>query len=516
MKRRNFLAGVAASGALSVSGWRSAVGSAGRAEAAKGELSSGSAEESPGSSVQKRAPNILLLLPDQWRFDWMSSNPDLPIRTPNLDRIAQRGTRFTNVIVGCPLCAPSRACLASGTEYGKSGVRSNLYDYPVDDLYSDPIRPTFYSMLRDGGYQVLGCGKLDLAKVSNWWGNDGMWRLPSLGFSKGINSPCKGDQPRSIRFSNGKPGDPYLIFLQSQGLLEKHLDDFAKRQKGQLYGATFATPLPDHAYGDNWIGQNGLDLLDAAPKDKPWYLQVNWTGPHCPLDITSRMESEVRGRTMPGANGKNEFSLPVNQEIRENYTAMCENIDRVIGLYLDKLSRMGELDNTIIVFSSDHGEMLGDHGRWAKMVPYQPSTSVPMIVAGPGVKHGVTSAALVSLIDLTATFLDYAGLPRPGDMDSRSIRPVLEGNAERHREFLVSALGGWQMAYDGQYKVVRGFNTALQHNSSEWTPCSKEVQGLPLLAFDLVQDPKENTNLSLDMPRGAQRVLEMVPPAGCA
>jgi arylsulfatase len=482
------------------------------AEVFSGEESGGA---QPTSSAQKRAPNILLLLPDQWRFDWMGGNPDLPIQTPNLDRMAQRGTRFTNVIVGCPLCAPSRACLASGMEYGRTGVRNNLWDYPVDDLYNDPIRPTFYSMLRGGGYHVLGCGKLDLAKLSNWWGNDGMWRLPSLGFSSGTSIPCKQDQPRSIRFNNGKPGDPYLIYLQSRGLLEKHLDDSAKRQKGG-YGATFATPLPDDAYCDNWIGQNGLDLLDTAPKDKPWYLQVNWAGPHDPEDITSRMESEVRGRTMPAVNGKNEYSLAVNQEIRQNYTAMCENIDRVIGLYLDKLSRMGELDNTIIVFSSDHGEMLGDHGRWGKMVPYQPSAGVPLIVAGPGVRQGVTNPALVSMIDLTATFLDYAGVPRPEDMDSRSIRPVLEGNAEQHREFLVSALGGWQMAYDGQYKVVRGFNANLQHNSSVWTPCSKEVQGLPLLAFDLIHDPRENANLAPNMPAGAQRVLEMVPSTGCA
>jgi hypothetical protein len=74
-------------------------------------------------------------------------------------------------------------------EYGKTGVRNNLADYPIDDMYSDPIKPTFYSMLRDGGYHVLGCGKLDLAKVSNWWGTDGMWRLPSLGFSRGTSIP---------------------------------------------------------------------------------------------------------------------------------------------------------------------------------------------------------------------------------------------------------------------------------------------------------------------------------------
>jgi arylsulfatase A-like enzyme len=318
-----------------------------------------------------------------------------------------------------------------------------------------------------------------------------------------------------VRFNNGEPGDPYLIFLQSKGLLADHLDDSAKRQQ-EGYAATFATPLPDDAYNDNWIAQSGLDLLASAPKNKPWYLQVNWAGPHDPLDITARMKSEVRGRTMPAPNGRNAYSAAVNQEIRQNYTAMCENIDRVIGLYLERLSSMGALENTIIVFGSDHGEMLGDHGRWAKMVPYQPSASVPLIVAGPGIRQGIRSEALVSLIDLTATFLDYAGVARPQDMDSRSIRPLLEGKTERHREVLLSALGGWQLAFDGQYKVVRGFNADLPHNSSEWTPCSKEVQGLPLLAFDLAHDPKENTNLAASMPSRAKRVLEMLPDPGCA
>ena len=129
---------------------------------------------------------------------------------------------------------------------------------------------------------------------------------------------------------------------------------------------------------------------------------------------------------MPAPNGVNEYSPAINQTIRQNYTAMCENIDRVIGLYLDKLAGKGELENTIVIFSSDHGEMLGDHGLWGKIVPYQPSASVPLIVSGPGVRQGTTSSALVSLIDLTASFLDYAGVLRPKDMDSRLLRSVVE------------------------------------------------------------------------------------------
>ena len=187
---------------------------------------------------------------------------------------------------------------------------------------------------------------------------------------------------------------------------------------------------------------------------------------------------------------------------------MCENIDRGIGLYLEKLASMGELENTIIVFSSDHGEMLGDHGRWGKSVPYHPSASVPMIVAGPGIRRGAASAALVSIMDLAATFLDYADTPVPKEMDSRSFRPLLEGKTENHRDVVFSGLGAWRLAFDGQYKVITGFNPKIARIGDDWTPSSKEVEGVQTLVFDLSQDPYENKDLFQEMPSAAGKLLE--------
>jgi len=144
------------------------------------------------------------------------------------------------------------------------------------------------------------------------------------------------------------------------------------------------------------------------------------------MDITDRMEKRARGIVFPQPNGNTQFPPDVHVAIRQNYSAMVENIDRWVGLYLDELRKRGELENTIIVFSSDHDEMLGDHNRWEKSVPYQQSVSVPLVVAGPGVHKNATSNALVSIMDLAATFLDYASIPVPKDMDSRSLRRVLE------------------------------------------------------------------------------------------
>ena len=119
-----------------------------------------------GAQSARSRPNILLLFPDQHRYDWTGFNKALPVRTPNLDRLAVRGVRFTNAVVASPLCAPSRACLASGSEYDRCGVRDNSQDYPVG-------RKTYYTLLRESGYHTAACGKIDLHKGSPSWGLNG-------------------------------------------------------------------------------------------------------------------------------------------------------------------------------------------------------------------------------------------------------------------------------------------------------------------------------------------------------
>jgi arylsulfatase len=130
---------------------------------------------------------------------------------------------------------------------------------------------------------------------------------------------------------------------------------------------------------------------------------------------------------------------------------LFRSIDSHIGRFLDLVRQRGELERTVIVYSSDHGEMLGDHGRWGKSTYYQPSVGVPLVVAGPGVRAGVASDALVSTHDLTATFLESAGLPPLPGMESRSLLPVLSGAAETHRAHVRSGLGPWRMVCAGRH-----------------------------------------------------------------
>lgn len=424
-------------------------------------------------------PNILFFFPDQHRFDWTGLNRAVQVRTPNLNSLAKAGVSFRNAVVASPLCAPSRACLASGREYGRCGVRDNTQDYPV-------TQTTFYTLLRDAGYHVTGCGKLDLHKGSSTWGLDGKHLLPEWGFSDGIDNAGKMD---AIASGAKAPQDPYMAFLEREGLREMHLADFRRRAARQ-YADTAPTPLPDRAYCDNWIAENGLRLLRASPKSQPWFLVVNFTGPHPPVDITRSMEHTCRDRNFPQPNRSTEFDPQTHVAIRQNYSSMVENIDRWLGAYREELRKRGEVENTLIVYSSDHGEMLGDHNLWGKTLPYHPSVSVPLVMAGPGVNARGASDALVNHIDLASTFLDCAGVRTPNDMDSRSLWPVLSGKARHHRDALRSGFGRWRLVYDGKHKLIRGFDPRAPRNQSA------PDGSVPDLLFDLQADPIENTDLA--------------------
>jgi arylsulfatase len=236
---------------------------------------------------------------------------------------------------------------------------------------------------------------------------------------------------------------------------------------------------------------------------------VNFAGPHDPEDITVAMEKKCRGRSYPPPNRNTQFSPEVHDAIRQNYTAMVENLDRWVGIYIQELSRRGELDNTIIVFSSDHGEMLGDHNRWRKSVPFEASVRVPLVVAGPGIRKGLRSNALVNHIDISATFLDFAGVPKAAGMTSQSLRPLLEGRTQAHREYVRSGLGGWRMVTDGRYKLVVGFDPDSKVGEIA-KQRREDTRTTPPLLFDLRNDAQENQNLAGEQKDIVLRLSELV------
>lgn len=448
-----------------------------------------------------RAPNILLLLPDQHRFDWSGATPGLAVRTPHLDALGRRGTRFTHALCPSPLCAPSRACLASGREYDRCGVPGNRTDYPL-------AQTTYYRLLRDaGGYHTAGVGKFDLHKASPIWGLDGRTRLCEWGFTDGIDNAGKRD---AVASGAEAPRDPYMAFLHARGLAAAHVADFRARRGDH---GTHPTPLPDDAYCDNWIAENGLALLRRFPRGRPWHLVVNFAGPHEPMDITRTMAAWYADADLPPphvtpAEGESLRARGLDAaelvQIRRNYSAMVENIDRWAGAFLQAVRDRGDEGETVVVWSSDHGEMLGDRGLWGKSQPWQPSVGIPLVVAGPGVAEGAVCTAPVSLMDLAATFLEYAGVPRPADMDSLSLRPLLEDRTAALRPFVRSGLGPWRLVFDGRYKLVAGYALAGARPLAGGGGAAE----VPPLLFDLQADPWEERDLASERPDVVERLAE--------
>jgi len=439
-----------------------------------------------------RKPNILLFFPDQHRGDWTGYRGG-PVRTPNLDALAARGQAFTNALTPSPLCSPARGCLAAAKAYDTQSVRHNQHDV-------DPAEPNIYQALRNTGYTVLGCGKFDLLKHAMDWGEDGRHegRLRDLGFSGGIDSAGKHDFVTA--HARGRP-EPFQAFLGEQGLLTAHLDDYADRTGvgNRMYTNTGPTPLPDDAYCDNWIAANGLALLDQAGRE-PWFLQVNFNGPHEPMDITAAMHERMTGREFPAPHHSTQYTPDAHQAIRACYAAMIENIDDHLGRYLDVLAKRDALDETIIVYASDHGEMLGDHGRWGKVVPYQPSVHIPLVMAGPGIDAKPQCGDWVDLVDLAVTLMDFAGAQPPTGSTGRNL---VIGGSDRHKS---TGLGTWRAVFHGTMKYVHNFSPdAAARGVAGSFDTDRDA---PCLLFDLAEDPEETRNIASSHPAAARRMRD--------
>ncbi len=443
-------------------------------------------------------PNFLFLLSDQHRADWLGRNPDIPVPTPHIDALARRGVDFTNAIVASPVCGPSRSCLASGMEYENCGVEVNR------DRYKPEIT-TCYKHLHDSGYHTMATGKIDLHKGRAGRTLDGRQDMEAWGFSDMLITAGKGG---SYFGEPVGPKEPYYAYLAQ---LDPPLgricaEDIAQRanpREENWWGMTDACPLDDEHYLDNFTARMGLELLDRAPDEAPWFLVLNFNGPHPPMDITARMERQYRGpdRVIEDFSQPHQYAGPFPPEqhvrIRQNYSAMIENIDGWVGTFQERLSERGDLDNTVVVYSSDHGEMLGDRGLWGKSVPYQASAGVPLVMAGPGIAHGHQSDALVSLMDLAATFVDCADRPVPSEMESRSLRTLLEQGSGEHREHARSALkvsrahaGRFRVVQDHRYKLIDGF---AEHRE----------------LYDRESDPLEIQNIAASKPQEVERLARL-------
>ena len=401
---------------------------------------------------------------DQHRYDYLETHENAPdaLNTPNMRRLTEMGVNFPNCTVNAPVCAPSRIGLASGIQPSRLGSLGNSSFYPTSI-------PTYYQQLRDHGYRVGCVGKLDLAKPDGYNGRYGdRPRTYNWGFTH--PEECEGKMHAG---GSATPIGPYTHYLQAKGLLEKFHQDYRNRRAsgGWIKNGSYDSVLPTEDFEDSYIGRRSTEFIENIPDDFPWHLFVSFVGPHDPFDPPTEYGDKYRQADMPtpitdNMEGKPEWvkKRTVNispEEIkvtRQQYCAATELIDDQIGNMLGALEERGMLENTYIIYSSDHGEMLGDHGLYTKSLAYEASLRVPLIVAGPGIEGNRVSYELVELIDINPTICDLVGVPILENIDGQSIGPVVRGETETHRSETVSRLGSFTCIRTHSHKLIESSN----------------------------------------------------------
>ena len=424
-------------------------------------------------------PNILFIMADQFRFDHLGYMGSDFVRTPNLDRLAVRGLVFTHCCTNAPVCAPARIGLATGLQPAHVGSLDNHSFLPNGVT-------TYYQRLRDAGYRVGCVGKLDLAKPDAYNGVEG--RRP-LTYRWGFTDPleCEGKQHAGRGpHPHDQPHGPYTAWLKERGLLKTFQEDYMRRRKGHPSN-TVDSALPTEAFEDVWIGDRAADWLGHITDEYPWHYFVSFVGPHNPFDPPTEFADHFRHAAMPDPIAARPEEIeasgwkcpPVDPDIvvtsRRQYCASIEAIDTAVGKMMQALEQRGILDNTYVVFSSDHGEMLGDFGRFHKSVPYESALRVPLFVTGPRIESG-RSDRLIELNDINPTICELAGLPTQESIDARSFAPALFGREMKARTEIVSALRGFRLIRTATHKYIENVN-------------------LPHELYDLADDPEEHRNI---------------------
>ncbi|PDH37938.1 MAG: hypothetical protein CNE99_07590 [OM182 bacterium MED-G24] len=422
-------------------------------------------------------PNILYIFADQMRGDCLGIVND-QVQTPHLDRLAAEGVTFTRCMSNSPLCVPARAALMNGQLPRQSGVWSNRSG-------ADEEGPSHVRNIRDAGYRTAVIGKTHL------------WRHSAAG-QAGLHVGTMEDKLKAWGFDDClEINDPietgwmdchYTDHLARQGLLEAHrafIMDWVKeayRGNDPIPWQQKPAPVPEGEDIDSWVGREAVRWLAQHDQSKPFYLQVQFTGPHDPYDgpqsfrdqydvstidpgitdIPSGGSPIVRAR-LAGSQSIIGASTQQRQQWRVNYYANITLIDAWVGRILEQLAADDQLENTWVVFTSDHGEMLGDHGLWSKANFYSQSVQVPCVVRPASdefeKRSGWQSRALVQQIDVPVTLNDIAGAsPLPGVQGESLARFVRrepgDDDAHRGHDCVLSELFGQSTLITDDYKLT--------------------------------------------------------------
>ncbi len=438
-----------------------------------------------------RRPNVLFLISDDLN-NMVGCYGHPLVKTPNIDRLAARGVRFERAYCQFPLCGPSRNSMLTGLYPNSSGILQNA------QIFRQTI-PSHHSLpqaFRRKGYFAARIGKLYHYNVPRSVGTDGH------------------DDPGSWELELNPAGVDRLEE-------EPHIFSLVPGQFGGTL-SWYASPKGDEHHTDGMLAADAEWVLErcARQPDRPFFLAVGFFRPHTPyvapkpyFDLYPKQQMPLavvsapsQAALPPAALGsykreQDKLTDELRRECIQAYFASTTFMDAQVGRVLDALQRLGLAENTIVVFTSDHGYHLGEHGLWQKMSLFEESARVPLVIAGPGtaVEGGVCEAP-VGLIDLYPTLAELCNVPAPKNLQGQSLVPMLKNPAEPGRGWALT-----QVARSGR-QTGRFFGYSLRTPRWRYTEWAEGEQGREL--YDHDADPQEQANLAGD-PAHASTVAEL-------
>jgi len=431
----------------------------------------GSAAAAAQPQPRAGLPNIIFVMADQMTPFMTGPYGQKVARTPNLDALARAGTVFENAYCNSPLCVPSRMSMFAGRLPSRIGAYDNASEFPCRT-------PTIMHYLRRAGYRTAVTGKTHFIGAEQLHGF--VDRL----------TPCIFPADFSM-LPDWRLGPVYNKGTSIQQMLRALGPSKWNRQ------LAFDTLAFDR--GLEYLGQH-----QVAGKGQPLFLNLSLTQPHDPWTSTKEYLDLYKDADIPLPKDhgdirrlsptyewfiihhgldREKLSPERIREARRNYLAMISWVDDKVGQLMKELRRLGMDSNSVVIFTSDHGEMMGEHGQWSKRLMLEWSARVPLIMAGPKIPAGKRVPALASLVDLYATFMEIAGTKVETPLDGRSLLPLLDGRDDgRERECVAEYLG------EGTIEPVRMVRSGKMKTIT--------VNGYPPQLFDLERDPEETTNLA--------------------
>ncbi|HLW61165.1 MAG TPA: sulfatase-like hydrolase/transferase [bacterium] len=390
-------------------------------------------------------PNLLLIMCDELRFDALGCYGNPVIKTPNIDRLAAEGVLLEHYFSQSPVCQPSRATLATGRYPHVHGVRWNWYDLDAREV-------TLQTLLSQSEYSTWAVGKMHFEPTTE-----------SHGFQNRV-------------FVEGKlftGDDEYRQHLSRIGKRQLYYQHVKRWNNDDDFGAA-VSPLSDDDYIDTYIGQNAVRVLSQVTA--PFFVWVSFVNPHFPFDPPQPFATMYDPKMMPlpqdfhfnqtsripeqrVASASRSFHQLTEDHMRKiiaYYYGTISLVDREVGRIMDSLKDRGLLDETVIVFASDHGDLLGHRGMlWKGRMLYDHLIRVPMIVRYPKeLASGKVVSHLCQVTDVMPTFLDFAGIVIPTGVQGRSLRSILKQEAVPWRDAVFSEVMDLKMVRDFHWKLI--------------------------------------------------------------